>query len=91
MNAEYAWWIVALVLVGGGGVAFLALGRLPEIGEADESDDPGPNAGGAPTDERSARRAAGRTAAPGAGLPQSRPVRTTVPGPDEAASTSETP
>ncbi len=80
MNAEYVWWIVALVLVGGGGVAFLALGRIPEIGEArEEPDAPGVGVAGA------------AASTPGVEQAQSRPVRTTVPGPDEAASTSETP
>jgi hypothetical protein len=31
VNAEYVWWVVALLLVGGGAIAFLALGRVPEI------------------------------------------------------------
>jgi hypothetical protein len=31
MNTEYVWWILALVLAGGGVVAFLAFGRVPEI------------------------------------------------------------
>ncbi len=31
MNTEYIWWILALVLAGGGVVAFLAFGRVPEI------------------------------------------------------------
>ncbi len=80
MNAEYVWWIVALVLVGGGGVAFLALGRIPEIGEArEEPDAPGAGVAGAPA------------ATPGAEQAQSRPVSTTAPGPDEVASTRETP
>ena len=31
MNLEYLWWILALILAGGGVVAFLAFGRVPEI------------------------------------------------------------
>jgi hypothetical protein len=31
MNTEYVWWILALLLAGGGVVAFLAFGRVPEI------------------------------------------------------------
>jgi len=31
MNLEYLWWILALILAGGGVVALLAFGRVPEI------------------------------------------------------------
>ena len=31
MNLEYVWWIFALILAGGGVLAFLAFGRVPEI------------------------------------------------------------
>jgi hypothetical protein len=31
MNTEYLWWFLALLLAGLGMVAFLALGRVPEI------------------------------------------------------------
>jgi hypothetical protein len=31
MNTEYVWWVLALLLAGGGVVAFLAFGRVPEI------------------------------------------------------------
>ena len=43
MNTEYLWWLLALVLAGGGMVAFLAFGRLPEIEDepAEELDEPG--------------------------------------------------
>lgn len=31
MNSEYVWWILAVLLAGGGLVAFLAFGHVPEI------------------------------------------------------------
>lgn len=39
MNTEWAWWLLVLLLAGGGVIAFLALGRVPEIGDepADDS------------------------------------------------------
>jgi hypothetical protein len=37
MNLEYVWWIVALVLAGGGVIAFLAFGHVPEF-EDDAAD-----------------------------------------------------
>lgn len=37
MNNEYVWWILALILAGGGVVAFLAFGRVPEIEDEDET------------------------------------------------------
>jgi hypothetical protein len=37
MNLEYVWWILALILAGGGVVAFLAFGRVPEIEAEDET------------------------------------------------------
>ena len=33
MNTEYVWWFVAVLLAGGGMVAFLAFGHVPEIEE----------------------------------------------------------
>jgi len=39
MNLEYVWWILALILAGGGVVAFLAFGRVPEIEDEDETGD----------------------------------------------------
>jgi hypothetical protein len=39
MNTEYLWWILALILAGGGVVAFLAFGRVPEIGDEDVTGD----------------------------------------------------
>jgi hypothetical protein len=62
MNTEWVWWFLALLLAGGGVVAFLAFGRVPEIGdEAGEVDDvrlEGERAGAAVT-ETSARTSAG--------------------------------
>jgi hypothetical protein len=62
MNTEWVWWFLALLLAGGGVVAFLAFGRVPEIGaEAEEVDDArleGERAGPAVT-ETSARTSAG--------------------------------
>jgi hypothetical protein len=37
MNLEYVWWILALILAGGGVVAFLAFGRVPEIEDEPEA------------------------------------------------------
>jgi hypothetical protein len=42
MNLEYVWWILALILAGGGVVAFLAFGRVPEIEDEDETDEAPP-------------------------------------------------
>jgi hypothetical protein len=39
MNTEYVWWAIVLILVGGGAIAFLALGRVPEIGDEPGFDD----------------------------------------------------
>jgi hypothetical protein len=39
MNLEYVWWILALILAGGGVLAFLAFGRVPEIEDEDETAD----------------------------------------------------
>lgn len=84
MNTEYLWWLLALLLAGGGMVAFLALGRVPEI-EDEPAESPASPASPA------AEPAATESAAPGLGLPQSSPESTTVPGPDAPASTSDTP
>jgi hypothetical protein len=77
MNTEYLWWLLALLLAGGGMVAFLAMGRVPEV-----EDEPAPEVPGL-----------GSTApAPnGPGLSQSSPESTTVPGPDAPSFTSEIP
>lgn len=77
MNTEYLWWLLALLLAGGGMVAFLALGRVAEI-----DDEPAEEVTGLGSTE---------SAAPGLGLSQSSPLSTTVPGPDASPSTSETP
>ena len=81
MNTEYLWWLLALLLAGGGMVAFLALGRVPEIDDEPAEEPVVPGA------------AAGRWAAPEAadGSPQSAPESTTVPGPGAPFSTSDTP
>jgi hypothetical protein len=50
MNTEYLWWILALILAGGGVLAFLAFGRVPEIGDEDEPGDE-PEAAEAPAAE----------------------------------------
>ncbi len=78
MNAEYLWWVVALLLVGGGAIAFLTLGPVPEI-----DDEPGP-----PDEPREPDTPAPPAPdAPG----QSPPVSTSVPGSDEPDVASETP
>ena len=80
MDAEYLWWLVVLLLVGGGSIAYLALGPVPEIG-----DEPARDADELPAAE-------GRGAAPAAPpTRQSPPVRTTLPGAEEPASASDTP
>ena len=77
MNTEYLWWLLALLLAGGGMVAFLALGHVPE-------------ADGEPAEEVTGL---GSTEPPPTelGPPQSSPVSTSVPGPDVPSATSETP
>jgi hypothetical protein len=45
MNTEWVWWFLALLLAGGGVVAFLAFGRVPEIGDEAGVDDDGRLAG----------------------------------------------
>jgi hypothetical protein len=42
MNLEYVWWILALILAGGGVLAFLAFGRVPEIEDEDETAETAP-------------------------------------------------
>jgi hypothetical protein len=89
MNSEYLWWLLALVLAGGGIVAFLALGRVPEIeDETPVEDEP-------EGEDRPAAEAPGPGSidpAPGhSESPQSSPVSTSVPGPDVPSETSETP
>jgi hypothetical protein len=44
MNLEYVWWILALILAGGGVLAFLAFGRVPEIEDDDETAEAPPDA-----------------------------------------------
>jgi hypothetical protein len=100
MNTEWVWWVVVLVLVGTGAVAFLALGQVPEIGD-DAGQIPEPEVradAGQITEPESGRWASPRprpTPDPGAAsLPASAqrlPVSTTVPGPDEPDATSDTP
>jgi len=40
MNSEYVWWVIVLILVGAGAIAFLTLGRIPEIEDEPEPDIP---------------------------------------------------
>jgi len=81
MNTEYLWWLLALLLFGGGMVAFLAVGRVPEIADepAGEPVAPGADAG------------RWRAAEAADGCAQSVPVSTTMPGPGAPFSTSDTP
>ena len=81
MNNEYVWWILALLLAGGGMVAFLALGRVPEIGDEPTAE---PSEPGRVAPESASAEAAGGNA-------QSAPLSTTVPGPGAPSSTSDTP
>lgn len=98
MNTEYVWWFLILVVVGIGVVGYLALGPVPEI-------EAGP--GRAPDDGTAARRDEdrgdedrgdedrGRRSDPDQGAPgdasASVPISTSLPGPAEPASTSDTP
>jgi hypothetical protein len=94
MNTEYVWWVVILLLVAGGAIAFLALGQVPEI-----EDEPAPETveadlaesePGAVEPEARARgstAAAGSWRAPGQGAV----VSSTVPGSDDPSVASETP
>ena len=63
MNTEYVWWVVVLLLVAGGAIAFLVMGRVPEIGD-DPDLDPA-------TDSRTAQSAPVSTTVPGPGVPTS--------------------
>ena len=96
MNTEYVWWVVVLFLVGGGAIAFLALGRVPDIGDRlddwPEGESEGETEGETPPDavttvDGPARAEAGDAAGTG----QSLPVNSTVSASDEPAVTSETP
>ncbi len=80
MNTEYVWWVVVLLLVGGGAIGFLALGKVPEI-----EDEPVLEPASDLADAAEPRPSRG----PDDGY--SPPVSTTVPGPDVPTSTSETP
>ena len=75
MNTEYVWWVVVLLLVAGGAIAFLALGQVPEI-----EDEPEP-----------ASEAGVTTTWSASGPDQGAPVRSSVPGPGDPSSTSDTP
>ena len=86
MNTEYLWWFLALLLAGVGMVAFLALGRVPEI-----EDEPAPIPGPGSTEEAGAEPAGAEPAGAGPAPRQSSPASITVPAPDAPASTSETP
>jgi hypothetical protein len=87
VNTEYLWWLAVLLLVGVGAVAFLAFGRLPEIG--DEPDGRDGDLIGA-SEPRPPARATGAPP-PDATPAQSAPVNSTVPGPADPVVTSETP
>jgi hypothetical protein len=75
MNTEYIWWVVVLLLVAGGAIAFLALGQVPEI-----EDEPEPASETGPA-------ATWTDSAPDQGAP----VRSSVPGSGDPSSTSDTP
>jgi len=100
MNTEYLWWLLALVLAGGGTVAFLALGRVPEIEDETAAEDGTAADGTAAEDVPQVENGPAEEATPpasvdplagGPGSPQSSPVSTSVPGPDAPSWTSETP
>jgi len=65
MNLEYVWWILALILAGGGVVAFLAFGRVPEIEDEDETGDEPEAAGASEAGEASPGAADEDDATPG--------------------------
>jgi len=89
MNSEYLWWLLALVLAGSGTVAFLALGRVPEIEDGMEVE-AWPEVEDWPAGE--ATEPGSIDPAPGyPGSLQSSPVSTSVPGPDAPSETNETP
>lgn len=81
MNTEYLWWLLALLLAGGGMVAFLALGRIPETDDEPAADPAGQGVEAHPS-------AAADTAD---GSPQRAPFSTTVPGSEDPSATSDTP
>jgi len=62
MNTEYVWWFLALLLAGGGLIAFLAFGSVPEI-----EDEAAP----APRADPTAYSEPVSTAVPGPGAPSS--------------------
>jgi hypothetical protein len=43
MNTEYVWWFLALLLTAAGTVAFLAIGRVPEIADEPGSEEAPPD------------------------------------------------
>ncbi len=91
MNTEYVWWAIVLILVGGGAIAFLALGQVPEIEDEPEGaieDEPAPAIGDEPAPAGPALPAARPSPA---GPDQSPPVSSTLPGPGNPSSTSDTP
>ncbi len=75
MNTEYVWWVVVLLLVAGGAIAFLALGQVAEI-----EDDPEP-----------ASEAGAAASWSASGPDQGVPVSSTIPGSGDPSSTSDTP
>lgn len=81
MNTEYAWWLLALLLAGGGTVAFLAFGRVPEVEDEPDAEPIGRDRGPGPSAPVDAAD----------GNAYSAPVRTTVPGPGAPSSSSDTP
>ncbi len=92
MNTEYVWWLLAVLLAGGAAVAFLAVGRVPEIEDEPSADDQAQLGDRQPTGHGLDADPTGPGADPTEQGAQSAPVRTTVPGPGAAAaSTSDTP
>lgn len=86
MDTAYLWWLLALVIAGGSMVAFLAVGRIPEI-----EDEPPEDPAGHGADARHRATAAAAAAETTGGRVQSAPVSTTVPGSEDPSVTSDTP